>query len=362
MNSKTRRGGGKRRRPPFRKRHPVVTSLIAAVIVLPVAAVGYFAWNLNHQLDKLERVKVENLADRPDPAPGRALNFLLLGSDKAEGADKNSSVAQDAKASEWPVGKYRSDTIMIAHITEKRDKVFLVSIPRDSFVMIYDAQGNPTSEAKINAAFSQHGPLGAISTIENLSGLRMDHLTIIDWDGFKDLSEAVGGVPVTIPETFYDSKQDITWEAGRHVLRGSEALAYVRTRYGLGEGDFDRIRRQQNFMRSLMGKMLNSGVTSNPVTLTNTVSALAENLTVDDKLSNDAIRGLALSLRGVSVKDVTFLTAPVAGLASDPTWGSIVRLEADKTAALFEAIRTESLESYVLANPDDLLPDRGEIR
>ena len=265
-------------RLPFRKRHPMLTVLLILAIVVPTVTGGTYAWHLNRKIDAIPRVNVDDdLANRPDPAPGKSLNILLIGSDKAEGtrsSAKKTTVAQDAQAETWPVGKYRSDTIMVAHISGDRKEVYLVSIPRDSFVLVYDDNGEPTSEAKINSAFSEYGPRGTISTVENLTGLRMDHLAIIDWEGFKDLSKAVGGVPVTIPETFYDSKQEIEWTKGKHVLKGKEALAYVRTRHGLAEGDFDRIKRQQNFMRALMGKMLDSGVTSNPIKLSNTVSAL----------------------------------------------------------------------------------------
>src|SRR5690606_7878851 len=120
------------------------------------------------------------------------------------------------------------------------------------------------------------------------------------------------------------------WEAGDQVLEGEMALKYVRTRYGLQNGDFDRIKRQQNFLRALMKKMLDSGVTSNPVRLSKTVGALSRNITVDDSFSTDAIRGLALALRGVQTEDVRFLTMPTAGYGTDPKWGSVVLKDEEK--------------------------------
>ena len=151
------------------------------------------------------------------------------------------------------------------------ENVYLVSVPRDSFIMIHDENGEPTNKEKANAAFSAYGPTGAVATIEALSGLRMKHLAIIDWEGFKDLSTAVGGVPVFIPEKFTDPKQKTTWEQGEQNLKGDRALKYVRTRYGLPGGDFDRIARQQNFLRALMKKILAGGTMKNPVRLTNTL-------------------------------------------------------------------------------------------
>ena len=114
---------------------------------------------------------------------------------------------------------------MVVHISGDRKQVSVVSIPRDTLVTLYDASGVATHKAKINAAFSEYGPAGAIATVEHLTNLRMDHIAIIDWAGFKDLSTAVGGVPVHIPQSFYDPKQKVQWNAGDHVLEGKEALA-----------------------------------------------------------------------------------------------------------------------------------------
>ena len=120
---------------------------------------------------------------------------------------------------------------------------------------------------KINAAFAYGGPSLARQTVEQLTGIHIDHLAIIDWAGFKDLTTALGGIRVYIPETFYDDSQRITWEKGWHDFEGQEALAYVRTRHGLENGDFDRIERQQNFLRATMGKLLSGGTTRNPIKL-----------------------------------------------------------------------------------------------
>ena len=348
------RDAGKRRAggTPFRRRHrKLLIGLLTVALLVVGTGTGYAYW-LNSQLDNVERVDTEKIKDRPDPDKGKALNILLLGSDKGEpqeGQPKDTSVAQDATAAQWPSGKYRSDTLMIAHITSDRRNVYLVSIPRDTYTTINDETGTPQSEQKINAAFSQFGPNGAIATVEELTDLRMRHLAIIDWDGFKDLSKAVGGVPVTIPRAFYDPKQKVQWEAGEQTLEGKKALAYVRTRYGLLRGDFDRIARQQNFLRALMKKMLAKGTMTNPVRLTRTLTAVTQNLTVDQSWDPRDMRALALSLRGTQADDVTFLTAPVAGTEELPGVGSVVRLDEAKSAELFTALRTDRIVLLVEA-------------
>jgi LCP family protein required for cell wall assembly len=351
-------------RRSFRQRHPLVVWAIVLAILLPFVGGAAYAWNLKRKLDDVATVKVNDSKEEPDPDEGRALNILLLGSDKGEpreGQPQNTTIAEDAAAKEWPVGKYRSDTMMIVHIPKDRKKVYLVSIPRDSFVPIYDAEGTTTHSEKINAAFSTGGPRAAIHTVENLTGLELDHLAIIDWEGFKDLSTAVGGVEVTIPNSFYDPQQKVQWDAGTQTLEGNKALQYVRTRYGLAGGDFDRIKRQQNFMRSLMGKMLDSGVTTNPRRLSNTVGALTENLTVDEGWSGTAMAKLALSLRGVGTDDVTFMTAPVQGTDTDPTYGSVVVLQQDKMTELFRALSKDRMRGYLKKYPEDVLPDAQDV-
>lgn len=349
-------------RRSFRQRHPAIVWSVVLIVLLPLVGGAAYAFNLKRKLDDVPKVKI--IKEKPDPDEGRALNIMLLGSDKGEpkkGQSKKTTIAEDAASGEWPVGKYRSDTLMVVHIPADRKKVYLVSIPRDSFVPIYDAEGKTDHSEKINAAFSVGGPVATINTVEKLTGLKMDHLTIIDWAGFKDLSTAVGGVEVTIPKSFYDPQQKIQWDAGTQNLKGNKALQYVRTRYGLIGGDFDRIKRQQNFMRALMGKMLSSGVTTNPNKLTKTVSALTENLTVDEGWSGTAMAKLALSLRGITTDDVTFMTAPVQGTQTDPTYGSVVVLQPDKMTELFTALDDDSVGAYLKKYPDDVLPDAEEV-
>jgi LCP family protein required for cell wall assembly len=349
---------------PWHRRHRRLVVGVVGVLVVALGTVTGYAYYLNSQLDNVGRVTTQlREQDRPDPDEGQALNILLLGSDKGkdEPGARGTTLAEDAAAARWPSGKYRSDTLIIAHITSNRKKVYLVSIPRDTYTEIHDQTGQVRSTQKINDAFSEYGPDGAISTVENLTDLRMKHLAIIDWDGFKALSRAVGGVPVYIPRAFYDPKQKVQWEAGEQTLEGRKALAYVRTRYGLLRGDFDRIARQQNFLRSLMKKMLARDTLSNPIRLTRTLTAVTKNLTVDAGWDAGDMRALALSLRGTTSKDVTFLTAPVADTETLPGVGDVVRLDEAKATELFTALREDRMARYLRKYPEDRLADEREI-
>lgn len=355
-----RRAGG----VPFHRRHrKLVLSVIGVLVVVLGTTTGYALW-LNHRINSIPKVSTTAIEDRPDPDAGKALNILLLGSDKGErvkGENAKTNLAQDAAAKVWPNGKYRSDTLMIVHISADRRNVYLVSIPRDTYTMLYNAEGQPEHREKINGAFSYYGPNGAIATVEHLTNVRINHLAIIDWDGFKDLSTAVGGVQVYIPRSFYDPYQKIEWKAGVQTLEGRRALAYVRTRHGLLRGDFDRIARQQNFLRAMMKKMLSKGVTSNPVKLTRTLAAVTSNLTVDAEWDSADIRSLALGMRGISSDDVQFLTAPVADTRTIPVYGDIVDLDETKSPRLWYALRHDRMADYLRQYPDDKLGSDRDV-
>lgn len=314
----------------FLRRHRRPFVALGLVLLLVVGVCGWYLWNLNSKLGDIDRLPSAQIKNRPDPDQDLDLNILLLGSDKASPGFGDTTLADDVASGDWPTGKYRSDTLMVVHLTADRNEAYVVSIPRDSFVRLYDDSGTPQGKNKINAAFSLWGPYGTMATVEHLTGLRMDHLAIIDWAGFKDLSTAVGGVPVTVPYAFYDYKQDKQWEARDYLLKGEEALQYVRTRHGLPASDFDRIDRQQNFLRSLMNKMLDSADLFKPQRFTDMLSALTENLTVDAEWDSGEIRDLAFGLRGIEKDHVQFLTVPVAGTPTIPDYGSIVELNKTK--------------------------------
>lgn len=349
----TEGGDGRRKVDVHRgwiRRHWIVTSVVAAVLVM-VTGFGAWAYHLNALLDNTEEVAVTIPDDlRPAENTGEDLNILVAGADNGAG----SNIAEDVAAGQWTPGKHLSDTIMVLHIPANRQHAYLISVPRDSYVPLYDESGEQTYTDKINAAFSLYGPSGYLATIENLTDLRMDHLAIMDWKGFKALTEAFGGVEVCIPESFYDSSQDVTWEEGCQTLEGEPALQYVRTRHGLENGDFDRIARQQNFLRGLMAKILEDTDSKSGVGgITSALGAITENLTVDADWSTDEIRELGLSLRGLGADDVSFLTAPMAGYDTTDDGQSIVRLDEEQNRDLWRSVKRDRVPRYIARYGDD---------
>jgi LCP family protein required for cell wall assembly len=234
----------------------------------------------------------------------------------------------------------------------------MVSIPRDTWVRVPDCAKYPIyllhCKAKVNAAFSLGGPKLMVRTIQRFTGISLDHFVAIDWRGFKDLTTALGGVRVYIPQAFYDSSQKFQWHKGWQTLKGDVALKYVRTRYDLpdGSGDFGRIARQQNFLRATMKQLLSDSVRHNPIKFLRVVDAVTRYLTIDNGWSTSELRDLALSMRGISAKDVKFLT-----LKTTPGWApsnppqSIQTVNLHETRLLFKAFVKGHLARFVTHHP-----------
>ncbi|QIX27866.1 LytR family transcriptional regulator [Nocardioides sp. JQ2195] len=287
------------------------------------------------------------LEDRPSrPATGdaaEAVNILLMG------VDRRSDVAttgDDAQAPEWIAGAQRTDTLMLLHIDGDRRGASIISLPRDSWVQV-PGHGH----AKINAAFSLAGPSLAVETIENLTNVRIDHLAVIDWEGFRQMTDEVGGVVVEVPETVHDSARDITWTAGTHVLNGQQALDYVGQRYGLPGGDLDRVRRQQAFLRAVLQANLHTAMRSDPFMLHHFLRTLARHASIDAEWSTIDMGRLAVSLRNLRSADIHYFTAPVSGLGREGAQ-SVVHLDHEAGAELWQAVRNDRVDDWAAAHPD----------
>lgn len=337
--------------PGFVRRHRGLFGSVLVLVLALVGAAAVFAIMLNNSLGNIERVPVTlEESNRPPVVQSESLNILLLGADAgSERSPGENSILQDAASGKWPTGKYRSDATMLVHIDADRKSAYIASIPRDSYVPLYDAKGSQKQSSKINAALSLYGPSGAISTVENLTDLRIDHLAMVDWDGFEDITNSLGGVDIT------------TAKEGKRTLNGKEALAYVRVRKTLPGGDFDRVKRQQNFLRSMMLEILDRGTLTNPLKLRSTVSSISKNMAVDEGWSNGSIRSLAFSMRGIRPADVTFMTIPVLGTSTDPVAGSIVNIDPTLSDQLFAAMADDTVGQFVQMYPELLLGAANKV-
>lgn len=339
------------RRRGFFRRHWVLTSLVC-VVLLVVGSAGVYALYLNSklsnvdtyasQLDSTDRVpRYAEPGSTADPiGDSQAVNLLLLGADNGA----NTSIADQLARGTWQKGSMRSDTIMFVHIPADRSHAYVVSIPRDSWVDIPGYGKN-----KVNAAFSFGGPDLAVRTVEQLTQVHIDHVVMIDWDGFRDLTTALGGVEITIPGD------------GAQKLSGQEALDYVRTRKTLPHGDFDRIKRQQNFIRQTVKQTLESMSITNIGMLSDLLGVFGDNTTVDAQLTPSRMRSLAWQLKGLRSSGMTFMTAPNDGSGMVGK-ASVVLLNDAKFAELFTAVRTQQMPAYLKTHDIDGLPDSDHVR
>ncbi|TFD63133.1 LytR family transcriptional regulator [Cryobacterium suzukii] len=322
-------------------------SAILAVGLLIAGAAGIYAWNLSRTFDtqtiKIPEAFPTDESSRPPvvlPVPEaeaeaeatKAQNILLLGSDTRGSNSK--SIAD--------LSGQRSDTIMVMHIPANRKNIYVMSILRDSWL---DIPGH--GQAKINAALSFGGVPLAVQTIEGLLGVRMDHVAIIDFQGFKDVTDALGGIDVDNPIGFASSSiRGHYFAPGIQSVNGAEALAFVRERYAFRDGDFQRARNQQQFIKALLSKSLSAETLMNPAKVSRLIGAVAPHLAVDEGLDSAYVAGLAVELRDVRVGDVTLFTMPTNGTGTSPDGQSIVNIDWTALTAVQQGFQTDTLDAY----------------
>ncbi|MBZ2196470.1 LCP family protein [Occultella gossypii] len=312
----------RRRRRPRRHTAPLAA---LAVALFAISGAGLVYDDLNRNIGGTD---VEPLlgTDRPEPAPppvdgsaGTAVNLLLVGSDDRSG--ENQSIGGGNVES-----GIRSDTVIVAHISADRSRVELISIPRDSWVDIPacelpDGSMSAPTTGKFNKAFHQGGQTGdvgyaaacTIRTIESLTDVRIDGFVAVDFGGFVDMVDAIGGIPICIPEDIDDDNAHLQLSAGEQVLDGTQALGYARVRKSIGDGsDIGRIGRQQALLGATVRQVLNQNVLTDAPRLYQFLDAATASLTTSSNYASiAAMSGLAYSLRGLDSDDISFVTVPV---------------------------------------------------
>lgn len=327
----------------------VVVSVVLILLVLVVGTGAVYVAFLNYTVTtnvKHEALLPATSADETpsvedpsakNPSPKEplakgALNILLIGSD-----------------GETSVANGRSDVIILMHVSSDLKKVYLVHFPRDMYV---DVPGH--GKDKINAAFAYGGSQLLVRTLRNLVDVPLDHVAVIGFEGFRAMTDAVGGVDVYAEEAssdeVYNDNFTEKWYNAVHVgmnhLDGNSALAFVRERYQLSKGDISRGHRQQAFVEALMLKVLNKQTLTNPVRFAALVKAVARNLTVDNGFSVADIYSQALAMKDLRGEDIVFITAPITGFGRSPQGASIDIVDEAKMAQLSTALRTDDMNSF----------------
>ncbi|WP_434993976.1 LCP family protein [Arthrobacter sp. Ld5] len=316
------------------------------VVVAALAAGGYLfslAQSFNQNTQTIETAFPAE-ESRPTVAPEAegALNILLLGSDSRATAEGPGDVAAADPSDS------RSDTMMLMHIPADRQDIQVMSIMRDTWTEI---PGH--GEAKINAAMGLGGVPLVVQTVEGLFGVRVDHVASIDFEGFKGLTDALGGVEVDNPIAFQSGGSDGEYfAAGPITLQGESALNFVRERYAFSDGDYQRVKNQQLFVKSVIGKLLTADTLTDPQKVYRVVDQMAPFVSVDDSLDAGELGSLAVSLRGVRSSDIDFFTLPNLGTGTSGDGQSIIVKDDAAIAQVGEALQDDSLADYLTANPE----------
>jgi LCP family protein required for cell wall assembly len=325
--------------PPPRKRRRWRRFLLITSLVLVLlgggglVAAGLYLRSVNSDIERIDAFDQVPEDSRPEKVPlaKGAKNFLVLGSDSRDPANTSGS---------------RSDTIILAHVANDRSSAQLVSIPRDTWVRVPKSadgkQGN--TDAKINAAFAWGGVPLVVQTVEAFTGVRIDHVVIIDFAGFKEIVDALGGVEIDVEYSF-TSRHSLTpdgirrFKQGRQKMDGATALDFARERFALRDGDFGRIKHQQQVIKAILDKASTGGLLSNPVRLNSFLQATADAVAVDNTLN---VLDMAMELRHLRGENLAFYTSPSKGTGRVGD-ESVVFPDTAKAAKVFDAVRRDAV-------------------
>ena len=339
----------------------ILFRLTASILGATMAIVGVAAFSLNNQIQAhgIQLVDANGKAIKPPTLEDLkgAINILVVGSDTREGQagvfGKDSSVL--------------ADVIILVHISQDRKNVVAMSFPRDLMVpwpSCPDPRGGspylPQSMGQINATIANGGPGCTVLTVEKLTGLKIPYLAMIDFQGVIDMSDAIGGVEVCLSKPLKDKYTYLDLPKGKNVLQGMKALQFLRTRHGVGDGsDLGRISNQQVFLTSLMRKIKNGGVLTNPIQLYSLANAAVRNMSLSSSLSDvGTMVSIASSLRSVDLDKITFIQVPSHTGLPAPYSGR-VGLTVDKAQIVFDKLKADEPilvsgknSGYGTSNPD----------
>ncbi|RSS42885.1 LCP family protein [Streptomyces sp. WAC08241] len=323
---------GRRRKATF-----LLTGALV-VLLLGGAGGGYgYYLKLDHNIQGVD-INAQLGPQRPVDVDDGSMDVLVLGSDSRSG--DNDAYGKDE-------GGARSDTAMVVHVHEGHKKASVVSIPRDTLVTrpdCTDARGADVPgrrRAMFNTAYEVGGPACAVKTVEAMSGIRMDHYVEVDFTGFKEIIDELGGVAITTTERIQDDKSHLDLAPGPHTLDGEQALGLVRTRKSVGDGsDLGRIQLQQAFVKALVEQVKDVGVLSDPAKLLGLADAVTRAITPDSELDSvEELTGFARGLSGIGAGNVHMITLPVAYDRIDPN--RVVPLE-KQSGQVWKALKDDA--------------------
>lgn len=309
--------GGGDRRPRRRRRVLRWFSVCLSLLILAVAGAGYLYYeHLNGNLDRDALNLGDNDLDKSDPnAAGQTpLNILLLGSD-SRGSKKNIELGGSRADRDRPP---LADVQMLLHVSADRSNMSVISVPRDTKATIPkctdpdDGKVYEKTTAKINTSLQRGGPGCTVAAWEEMTGIPIDHFMMIDFAGVVSMADAVGGVPVCVDNNVRDPQSQLRLKKGKSVVRGEQALHWLRTRHGFGDGsDIGRARAQHMYMNSMVRQLKAGTKLTDPGKLRALAEAATKALTVDEGLGSvKKLYDLGNDLKQVPTKRITMATMP----------------------------------------------------
>ena len=314
---------------------------LAVLVTSALAIVGISAASIGGQLGQnglVLRDASGNVISAPANLDG-PINMLLVGSDTRAGQGGGFGSETSTLA----------DVIILLHVSADRKSAVALSFPRDLMVpwpACPSTTGGPgylpQTLGQINATIANGGPGCTLLTVETLTGLKIPYLAMINFKGVIEMSNAIGGVEVCVARDITDTYTHLNLTKGVHTLQGVEALQFLRTRHGVGDGsDLSRISNQQVFLTSLVRKIKSQGVLTNPVYLYSLASAAARNMTLSSNLTDlNTIVSLASALKNVQLEKMTFLQVPSAGGMPAPYQGRVQPIY-EQANVLFQKLQAD---------------------
>lgn len=291
---------------PRKRRWPKVLLIIGIVLAVLLTAAGIGIFVLMQKVGQITVIGVPGTEAAPES--NEPVNILLMGTDDRTGKG-NRGYGRDSGRTTT-----RSDTTILLHIAADRSRALAVSIPRDLWTKQPSCTGSEWagSYAKFNNAYEQGGASCTTQLVEDTLGVTINHVVVVDFNGFKQMVDAMGGVEVCLENPVDDADSKLRLPAGTSTVSGEQALAFVRARKTLGDGsDIGRIQRQQSFLSAAIRKATDTQLLLNPARVYEMIDVATRSLTVSSGLDGlGPMRTLAESVRAVKPADITFVTLP----------------------------------------------------
>ncbi|MFI7075685.1 LCP family protein [Micromonospora sp. NPDC049903] len=304
--------------------------VLALVGVGGVVAAGFYLKSVESDIERVDAFEGVPAETRPEVVAGDALNILVLGSD-----------SRDPEST----GGSRTDTIILAHLPKDRSSAQLISIPRDTWVAVpRSKEGRGGRDAKINAAYAWGGVPLMVQTVEQFTKVRIDHVVMVDFAGFKEIIDALGGIEVNSEKQFTSIHPPFrTFQAGPQKMDGEAALDYSRQRKQFADGDFARIRHQQQVIKAILDKATSGGLLTNPARLNSFLQATSGSLSMDNELS---LVDMATENRNLRGRNLTFVTSPTRGTGRVGS-ESVVFADDKRVDTFYAAVRRDAVRDII---------------